>query len=144
MKGHWKKYGRNYYSRHDYENIDAAGAEDLMANLRGQLNTLAGKSWGTHRIRLCDDFSYTDPVDQSLSEHQGIRVLFDDGARIVFRLSGTGTEGATLRVYLECYEPDPERHDIETQTALAPLIDAAGQIAQIHKFTGRDVPSVIT
>lgn len=144
VKEHWLKYGRNYYSRHDYENIDLIGAERLMSRLQDQLKTLAGKAWGDHRVRACDDFSYTDPVDHSLSERQGIRVLFDDGSRIVFRLSGTGTEGATLRVYLERYQADANQHHLETQTVLMPLISVAQQIAQIHKLTGRDMPNVIT
>ncbi|HHO68799.1 MAG TPA: alpha-D-glucose phosphate-specific phosphoglucomutase, partial [Gammaproteobacteria bacterium] len=119
VTGHWRRFGRNYYSRHDYEGVDAAAAGELMDDLRKQTGTLAGKRFGDLEVSLADDFAYTDPVDGSVSEHQGIRVLFGDGSRIVYRLSGTGTEGATLRVYLERYEPDTERQQQDTQQALA-------------------------
>jgi len=144
MREHWRRYGRHYYSRHDYEEVDSTAAESLMAHLRRQLGSLSGRNFGDYRIKACDDFCYTDPVDNSISEHQGLRFLFEDGSRIVFRLSGTGTAGATLRVYLERYESDPEKHGLETQQTLAPLIRIAEEIAQIQQFTGRDKPSVIT
>ncbi|MET3856186.1 alpha-D-glucose phosphate-specific phosphoglucomutase [Rhizobium sp. OAE497] len=141
---HWQTYGRNYYSRHDYEGVDTDAANGLIDNLRAQLPTLPGKSFGSLTVEKADDFAYHDPVDKSVSEHQGIRILFKGGSRVVFRLSGTGTSGATLRVYIERYEPDSSRHNIETQEALADLIAAAEAIADIRKRTGRDAPSVIT
>ncbi len=144
MLEHWRRFGRHYYSRHDYEEVDSAAAESLMAHLRGQLATLPGQRFGDYCMRACDDFCYTDPIDGSVSEHQGLRFLFEDGSRIVFRLSGTGTSGATLRVYIERYETDPEQHELDTQQTLAPLIQIAGQLARIEHFTGRDRPSVIT
>ncbi|MFP3545587.1 alpha-D-glucose phosphate-specific phosphoglucomutase [Rhizobium sp. SIMBA_035] len=141
---HWQTYGRNYYSRHDYEAVDTDAANGLIDNLRIQLPTLPGKVFGSLTAEKADDFAYHDPVDKSVSEHQGIRILFKGGSRVVFRLSGTGTSGATLRVYIERYEPDSSRHNIETQEALADLIAAAEAIADIRKRTGRDAPSVIT
>jgi phosphoglucomutase len=144
VREHWATYGRNFYARHDYEGVDSKGADELMNNLRQQFGSLLGKSFGSHHVQFCDDFSYTDPVDHSVSTSQGIRVGFEDGSRVVFRLSGTGTEGATLRVYLESYEPDPARHHLDAQAALADLIRIAEDIAGIKKYTGRDKPSVIT
>ncbi|SFI38232.1 alpha-D-glucose phosphate-specific phosphoglucomutase [Aerobium aerolatum] len=141
---HWATYGRNYYARHDYEGLSVEAATGLMDNLRAQLPTLPGRKLGSLSIRTADDFAYTDPVDGSVSEHQGIRILFEGGSRIVFRLSGTGTSGATLRVYLERFEPDTAHHGMETQIALAGLIEAADGIAQIRSRTGRDKPSVVT
>ena len=141
---HWQTYGRNYYSRHDYEGVDTDAANGLIANLRSQLASLPGQAFGPLKVEKADDFAYHDPVDKSVSEHQGIRILFEGGSRVVFRLSGTGTSGATLRVYLERYEPDSTRHNIETQQALADLIAAAETIADIRSRTGRDAPSVIT
>lgn len=141
---HWATYGRNYYARHDYEGLSVEAATGLMDNLRAQLPTLPGRKLGSLSIRTADDFAYTDPVDGSVSEHQGIRILFEGGSRIVFRLSGTGTSGATLRVYLERFEPDAAHHGMETQIALAGLIEAADGIAEIRNRTGRDKPSVIT
>ena len=141
---HWAAFGRNYYSRHDYEEVDTAAANGLVDNLRSQLTTLPGKKFGALTVQTADDFAYNDPVDQSVSEHQGIRILFEGGSRVVFRLSGTGTSGATLRVYIERYEPDASRHDLDTQEALADLILVADEIAEIKKRTGRNEPSVIT
>ncbi|MBC7311599.1 MAG: alpha-D-glucose phosphate-specific phosphoglucomutase [Rhizobium sp.] len=141
---HWATYGRNYYSRHDYEEVDTDAANGLVAALRAKLATLPGTRVGDLVVAQADDFSYLDPVDQSVSNNQGVRVLFEGGSRVVFRLSGTGTSGATLRVYIERYEPDASRHDLETQTALADLIAAAESLADIRTRTGRDAPSVIT
>jgi phosphoglucomutase len=141
---HWRQFGRDYYSRHDYEEIDSAAANSLMEHLRAQLPDLPGQRFGAFVVGKADDFSYTDPVDGSVSKNQGIRIIFADGSRIVFRLSGTGTAGATLRVYLERHEPDPTRHDQDTQEALGELIAIAGQLADIKARTGRDAPSVIT
>jgi phosphoglucomutase len=141
---HWRRFGRNYYSRHDYEAVDAGAAEQLMAALRAQLPSLAGQSMAGHTIALADDFSYTDPVDQSVSLRQGVRIVMSDGSRIVLRLSGTGTEGATIRLYLEKYEADPAYHDRPTQDALASLAGIAERVAGISSRTGRAHPSVIT
>ncbi len=141
---HWAAFGRNYYCRHDYEEVDSDAANGLVANLRAQLDSLPGKSFGALTVSSADDFAYLDPVDQSISNHQGIRILFEGGSRVVFRLSGTGTSGATLRVYIERYEPDASRHDMETQDALADLIAVADQIGEIKARTGRGKPSVIT
>lgn len=144
VREHWAKYGRNYYSRHDYEEVDAKAAEGLMQHLRERFGELQGKQFGEHHVMFCDDFSYTDPVDHSIATGQGIRIVFENGSRIVFRLSGTGTVGATLRVYVEAYEPDPARHDLDTQLALAPLITLAEELGQIRSRTGREQPTVIT
>ncbi|WP_058050157.1 alpha-D-glucose phosphate-specific phosphoglucomutase [Janthinobacterium sp. Ant5-2-1] len=144
VRAHWATYGRNYYSRHDYEDIDSACAAQLMEAVRGQLAALPDQVVNGCTVALADDFSYTDPVDGSVATQQGIRIIMTDGARIVLRLSGTGTEGATLRLYLERYEADPARHDIPTQEALAGLIAVAEQLAQIRERTGRDGPTVTT
>jgi phosphoglucomutase len=144
ITGHWRSYGRNYYSRHDYEGVDADGAGQLIDALRQLGNTLRGKTYGDYEVAFSDDFAYTDPIDGSVSEHQGIRVGFTDGSRIVFRLSGTGTEGATLRVYLERYEPIPDRQLLDAQDALADMIRIAEEIARVRHYTRRDAPSVIT
>jgi phosphoglucomutase len=143
-KQHWATYGRNYYSRHDYEEVDSDAANGLVTALREQLATLPGKSFGALKVETADDFAYHDPVDHSVSKNQGVRILFEGGSRVVFRLSGTGTSGATLRVYIERFEPDPARHDLETQSALADLIAVADEIAGIKSRTGRDAPTVIT
>ncbi len=144
VKEHWATYGRNFYSRHDYEEVDKANATELMERLRGMLGTMKGQKFGDYEVEYADDFSYTDPIDGSVSQKQGIRIGFTDGSRIVFRLSGTGTKGATLRVYLEYYEPDTSKHDIDTQEALKPLIAMAEEIALINQYTGREKPTVIT
>ncbi len=144
MREHWAKYGRHYYSRHDYEGVDAASAEKLMGGLREGLKTLPGRQLGLLTVATADDFSYTDPLDGSVSRGQGIRIGFSEGSRIVFRLSGTGTEGATLRVYLERFEADAAHHDQDTQQALADLIAIADDVAGIHRLTGRELPTVIT
>ncbi len=141
---HWRQYGRNYYSRHDYEAVDADQANGLMDNLRARLPDLAGRRFGDYTILTADDFAYTDPVDGSVSANQGIRILFEGGPRIVVRLSGTGTEGATLRLYLERYEPDPAEHGHDPQAALAPIIHIAGEITELTARTGRARPDVIT
>jgi phosphoglucomutase len=141
---HWRVHGRNYYSRHDYEEVDADAAATLIGDLRAALPSLQGRTFGALTIAAADEFSYLDPVDGSLSKNQGTRLIFADGSRIVFRLSGTGTAGATLRVYLERFEPDPARHEIDVQVALADLITLADEIAGIRARTGRDAPSVIT
>ncbi|WP_107666566.1 alpha-D-glucose phosphate-specific phosphoglucomutase [Cyanothece sp. BG0011] len=144
VKDHWQEYGRNFYSRHDYEEVESGPANELMNRLRSLVGDMKGKTYGNYEVAYGDDFAYTDPVDGSVSEKQGIRIGFTDGSRIVFRLSGTGTKGATLRVYLESYEPDSSKHDVDTQEALSSLIELAEEIAQIKQFTGRDKPTVIT
>ena len=144
LRGHWQRFGRNYYSRHDYEGVDSAAANGLMAHLRESLASLPGSTVNGAAIASADDFAYTDPVDGSVSTAQGIRIGLKDGSRIVFRLSGTGTEGATLRVYLERFEPDMAKHAVETQQALAPLIALADTLAGIRERTGRSAPTVIT
>ncbi len=144
VRDHWRRYGRNFYTRHDYEAVDAEAAAGLMDHLRVLLPTLVGKRLGDYKVSYADDFAYTDPVDASRSEGQGIRIGLEGGSRLVFRLSGTGTQGATLRVYLESYEADPARHDQETQAAMAPLILIANELAQIQGRTGRAQPDVIT
>ncbi|WP_019443836.1 alpha-D-glucose phosphate-specific phosphoglucomutase [Brucella canis] len=140
---HWARFGRNYYTRHDYEAVDSDIATKLVADLRGKLAGLPGTSVNGLRIEKADDFAYHDPVDGSTSEHQGIRIYFEGGARIVLRLSGTGTSGATIRIYIERYEADPAKHNLDTQATLAPLIDAAEQIAEVKKRSGRTEPSVV-
>ena len=144
VRSHWQHFGRNYYSRHDYEGIETARAETLFARLREKLPTLAGQEVAGMKIAKADDFAYVDPVDGSRSEKQGVRIILEDGSRAVFRLSGTGTEGATLRLYLERYEADPARHGIPLQEALSPLIRMAEEIAQISEITGRSKPDVIS
>jgi phosphoglucomutase len=144
VREHWATYGRNYYARFDFEEVDAGAANALMDELRGKLEHLLGRQAGGHTVAYADDFAYTDPVDGSTAEKQGVRILFDDGSRVVFRLSGTGTAGATLRVYLERYEPDPTRQDAEVRTALASVIQAAEELAGIARHTGRTEPDVVT
>ena len=144
VRSHWQHFGRNYYSRHDYEGIETARAETLFTRLREKLPTLAGQEVAGMKIAKADDFAYVDPVDGSRSEKQGVRIILEDGSRAVFRLSGTGTEGATLRLYLERYEADPARHGIPLQEALSPLIRMAEEIAHISEITGRSKPDVIS
>lgn len=141
---HWASYGRTYYTRHDYEDLGKEAATELMAALADRLDTLPTSTIAGLKVTAADNFEYHDPVDHSISKNQGTRIFFEGGGRIVFRLSGTGTSGATLRVYMERHEPDPARHAIETQETLSGLILAAEQAASIRKFTGRDAPSVIT
>jgi phosphoglucomutase len=144
VRSHWREHGRDVYTRHDYEAIDAAVARDLIAALRSMLPSLPGRRLGAHTVRSADDFRYVDPVDGSESVEQGIRISLDDDARIVYRLSGTGTEGATLRVYLERPERNPAKQDENAQAALADLIAAAGELAEIRTRTGRAAPDVVT
>ena len=141
---HWAQYGRNFYARHDYEALPTEAADALMAELQGKLASLPGQSFGPLTVAQADSFSYLDPVDGSTSANQGLRVLFTGGSRIVFRLSGTGTEGATLRVYLERYEPAGGDLDRDTPVMLADLIAAADAVAGIVRHTGRTAPDVVT
>jgi len=144
VTAHWAEYGQNYYSRHDYEAVETEKANALIAELRGKLASLPGTRVGNLTIETADEFAYHDPVDGSVSKNQGTRILFEGGSRVVFRLSGTGTSGATLRVYIEKFEPDAARHGGDAQEALADLIAAADAIAGIRRHTGRDAPTVIT
>ncbi len=141
---HWQRFGRNYYSRQDYEGVDSAAAAQVLQNVRDRFDALPGSQLAGRTVAACDDFAYTDPVDGSVSKNQGVRILFEDGSRIIFRLSGTGTSGATIRLYLESYEADSSRHGLDAQDALADMIAAAGEISQLHSLTGRDKPTVIT
>ena len=144
MRAHWAEYGRNFYVRHDYEEIDADRAADLMKSLRARLPALTGQSIQGSRIAKADEFEYLDPVDGSLSSNQGVRILFEDESRIVFRLSGTGTVGATLRVYLEMFEADQSRHGLDVSDVMAPLAAKASLLADIPGYTGRSAPDVVT
>jgi phosphoglucomutase len=144
VREHWARFGRNYYSRHDYEAVESSAAEDMMEHLRGQLAGLAGQQLDGFTVAMADDFVYTDPVDHSVATKQGMRIVMTDGSRIVFRLSGTGTEGATIRLYLEKYEADKARHDIDPQVALAGLAAIAANLSQLKTRTGRDRPTIIT
>ncbi len=144
VQNHWRIYGRNYYSRHDYEGIDKDAADELMQHIQTLIPDLPGREYGQFKVEFADNFSYTDPVDGSLSENQGVRIGFTNGARIVFRLSGTGTEGATLRIYLERYELDPAKQLQDTADAIATLEAIAREMAQIEQRTGREKPSVVT
>ena len=144
VREHWARFGRNFYSRYDYEELPTEAAQGIMHHLHDSFGALTGASFGGHQVLFCDDFSYTDPVDGSISQGQGIRIGFVDGSRIIFRLSGTGTQGATLRVYLEAYEPDVSRHHLDAQEALADLIAIAMQVSELKERSGRDQPTVIT
>jgi phosphoglucomutase len=144
MRDHWRRFGRNYYMRYDYEELDATAAHAVMDDLRGQLTSLVGQTLRGHTVAFADDFAYTDPVDGSMSTHQGIRIGFDNESRLVFRLSGTGTTGATLRLYAERFEPDPARQQLEAGVALADLIAAALDVSELVQRTGRKEPTVIT
>ena len=141
---HWRKFGRNFYTRYDYEGIDTEAADGLMTHLQHRLADLPGSRLEGYTVDYADNFAYTDPVDGSISENQGIRIGFTDGSRIVYRLSGTGTEGATLRIYLEAYEPNPEMHDRKTAELMQPLVEIATGMAEVKSRTGRNEPTVIT
>jgi phosphoglucomutase len=144
MAEHWRTYGRNYYSRHDYEDVESERANALHDGLRGALASLPGRSFGGLTVETADEFAYDDPVDGSRSERQGIRVGFAGGGRVVFRLSGTGTVGATLRVYLEALETDPDRLGRDPAEALQAIAEAADEMAGIRRHTGREGPDVVT
>ncbi len=144
VQNHWREYGRHYYSRHDYEGVPSEAAEKVFEKLKESLASLAGQTFGELKVAMADEFSYTDPVTGETSAHQGIRILFENDARIIFRLSGTGTSGATIRIYFEKYEPDTAKQNDDSQHALQTLINAALQISQLAELTGRDKPSVIT
>jgi len=143
-KNHWLTYGRDYFSRHDFENVDATQAGKLMADLRANLHEFPRQRFAGLIVERADDFEYTDPIDGSVSANQGIRVFFDNGSRVIFRLSGTGTVGATLRIYYDCYEQDADKLDLEPQQALREVIAAAQAVAKVKYYTDRTEPDVIT
>ncbi|KQT55007.1 phosphoglucomutase [Aureimonas sp. Leaf454] len=144
VESHWTEFGRTYYQRHDYDEIDKEKADGLMGSLRDRLASMSGQRFGTLVVSEADDFSYKDPIDGSISTGQGVRILFSGGSRIVYRLSGTGTVGATLRVYIERYEPDTTKHGTAPEVALKELIETADVIGEIRKRTGRTAPDVVT
>ena len=144
LMAHWAEFGRNVYSRHDYETIPTDAANSVIQHIKAQFESLPGQTFGSYSVKTCDDFSYLDSIDGSISHNQGIRILFEDGSRIVFRLSGTGTEGATIRIYLEAFEPYSCKHHLDAQVALAEMIQIALLISQLKEKTGRDTPTVIT
>ena len=144
VKSHWVEYGRNVYSRHDYEAVPSDIANDVMAHINSQFSSLPNQKFGKYYVKTADDFSYTDPIDGSISTRQGIRIIFTDDSRIVFRLSGTGTDGATVRIYLEAFEPNVANHYLDSQLALAELIEIAEEISQLKHRSGRNAPTVIT
>jgi phosphoglucomutase len=144
VQDHWRKYGRHYYSRHDYDAVETDAALSLMQSLRERAKTLLGQTPGGARALAAEDFSYTDPVDQSVAEHQGVRLSLEGGARIVYRLSGTASAASTLRVYLELYEPRADMQDRDTQAVLEHLAETASDLAGIPARLGRSRPSVIT
>ena len=144
MKNHWLLFGRHYYSRHDYESIPSEVANSLYSRLSNMLPTLIDESFAGRTIKNADDFSYTDPVDSSITLNQGLRILLDDGSRVLVRLSGTGTQGATLRVYFESFVPSDGDITQDPQLALDPLIKSIDSLAEISKRTGMSAPTVIT
>jgi phosphoglucomutase len=141
---HWRKFGRDIYCRHDYEAVETSIANNIVDHLRNQLTTLPGQTFGEYVVKYADEFCYEDSIDGSISKNQGIRIGFENGSRIVFRLSGTGTVGATLRIYIERFEADPTRHNQDAQVALESLINLAEQFCEVKKRTGRSAPNVIT
>ena len=144
VRTHWREFGRNYYTRHDYEEVPADAAKSVMARVQEQLTKLPGTTLAGRRVQSADDFAYHEPVDGSTSEHQGLRIIFADGARIIYRLSGTGTLGATLRVYIESVESDASKQNHDAQDALRDLIEASLQLSDLRRLTGRNAPTVIT
>ena len=144
LSQHWSQYGRNFYTRHDYEAVETETANAVMDRVRAKLSQLVGQSFPAGTVTMADEFAYDDPVDGSRSENQGLRVEFDTGARIVFRLPGTGTEGATIRVYLEAFEDDPSKLQANPAVALASVIETAEAISRLKSMTGRSGPDVTT
>ncbi len=144
VQEHWRTYGRNYYSRHDYEGVATDRADALVQKVQDAMPTLKGRQFGNYEVAYADDFSYQDPIDSSVSTKQGMRIGFTDGSRIVMRLSGTGTQGATLRAYFEGFTDDPSKQGVDVQQALAGPISIAEELAQIKVHTGMDKPTVIT
>ncbi|PSR93385.1 Phosphoglucomutase [Actinidia chinensis var. chinensis] len=145
VKEHWATYGRNFFSRYDYEECESEGANKMIEYLRDLVSkSKSGDEYGSYTLQFADDFTYTDPVDGSVASKQGVRFVFSDGSRIIFRLSGTGSAGATVRIYIEQFEPDSSKHDMDAQIALKPLIDLALSVSKLKDFTGREKPTVIT
>ena len=143
---HWKEYGRNFFSRYDYEGCDSESANKMIAYLREEIlpNATKGTKMGDFTVDYADDFEYTDPIDGSVASKQGVRIVFSDGSRIIFRLSGTGSSGATIRLYIEQYETDEAKMMIDAQEALKSIIETALEVSKLQEFTGRDKPTVIT
>jgi len=146
VQDHWKVYGRNYFSRYDYEECESKGAEQMMQHVTALQQGIIGKNFGSssYVVSLADNFQYTDPVDKSVTKNQGLRYIFKDGSRIIFRLSGTGSSGATIRIYFEKYENNATELYHDPQVALKPLISAALEVSKLEHFTGRKTPTVIT
>ncbi|KAI8365501.1 hypothetical protein EDC96DRAFT_509923 [Choanephora cucurbitarum] len=146
LQDHYMTYGRNFFSRYDYEEVDGQGADEMVKRLRDMIEKkeLENKTVGQFTIDKADDFEYLDPIDGSVSKKQGIRIIFKDGSRIVIRLSGTGSQGATVRLYVEKYSNDTSEYVKDAQVGLRPLIDVALELSQLEKFTGRKEPTVIT
>ncbi|ERM96310.1 hypothetical protein AMTRI_Chr09g35070 [Amborella trichopoda] len=145
VKEHWATYGRNFFSRYDYEECESEGANKMVDYLRDLISkSKSGDKYGSYTLQFADDFMYTDPVDGSVASKQGVRFVFTDGSRIIFRLSGTGSAGATIRIYIEQFEPDVSKHDMDAQEALKPLIDVALSVSKLKDFAGREKPTVIT
>ncbi|XP_062153626.1 phosphoglucomutase, chloroplastic [Alnus glutinosa] len=145
VKEYWATFGRNFFSRYDYEECESEGANKMIEYLRDLISkSKPGEKYGSYVLQFADDFMYTDPVDGSVVSKQGVRFVFTDGSRIIYRLSGTGSAGATVRVYIEQFEPDVSKHDVDAQTALKPLIDLALSVSKLKDFTGREKPTVIT
>jgi phosphoglucomutase len=144
VKEHWKSYGRNYYSRYDYEEVDSKAGDELMKRVGEAQQGAVGKTLHGFQVQLADNFAYNDPVDHSVTKNQGYRFIFTDGSRLVFRLSGTGSTGATIRIYFEKYEADPHKLDQDPQKVLKPLIDLALELSNLKHLTGRNEPTVIT
>jgi phosphoglucomutase len=142
---HWAEYGRNFFSRYDYEECSSDDANKMVEHVRGIIAACKkGDKYGAYTLDFADDFEYTDPIDGSVASKQGLRFVFTDGSRIIFRLSGTGSSGATIRLYVEQYETDTKKQLVDAQEALAPLIAVALGFSKLKEFTGRDKPNVIT
>ena len=146
LQAHYKQYGRNFFSRYDYEEVESAGAQTMMSELRAKVTDPAflGSTHGSFKVAEAGDFSYTDPIDHSVSKNQGLYVRMEDGSRIVFRLSGTGSAGATIRLYVEKYSSMAAEYAADVQEALRPIIDVALQLSALQRHTGREKPTVIT
>jgi phosphoglucomutase len=145
VKQHWAEYGRNFFSRYDYEGCASEAADAMVAHIRSVIaGAKKGDAMGGYTLDFADDFSYTDPIDGSVAAKQGLRFVFTDGSRIIFRLSGTGSSGATVRLYVEQYEPEVAKQHVDAQVALAPLIKLALELSKLQQYTGREKPTVIT